>query len=343
MRLGAGSGTSGRGGNDRFAAVDLGTNNCRLLVAQPAPGGFRVMDAYSRIVRLGQGVAQSGVLSEAAMERAIVALRICSDKIRRKRVRHARYVTTEACRRAANCDDFLARVKADIGISLEIIPAEEEARLALEGCVPLLIPSWEFALVFDIGGGSTELIWTRVSAGKPPEMLGWTSLPVGVVTLSEEFGGIRPDPDAYSGMVRVVEKQLMPFDEEHCVTSAFEEKRAQMIGISGTVTTLAAVQLDLARYDRERVDGRALSLAAVGDISRRLAGMSYAERAAHPCIQKDRADLVIPGCAALEAVLRVWPAPEIRVADCGLREGILHKLMGADPAIVRAATTAAVQ
>lgn len=350
MRGGGNATRSRSGGRPRrlrgdrlFAAVDLGTNNCRLLVAQPEADGFRVVDAYSRIVRLGEGVAETGVLSEAAMQRAISALRVCAAKIRRMRVRHARYVATEACRRAANYRTFLEQVTAETGIQLEIIPAEEEARLALAGCVQLLDPAHEFAMVFDIGGGSTELIWARLSPGEVPEMAAWTSIPVGVVTLAEQFDGGEPDTHAYSEMVRFVEERLAPFEEEHRASVAFAQGSAQMIGISGTITTLAAVQLDLPRYDRSKVDGQSVSTAAVGEISQRLAGMSYAERSAHPCILKGRADLVIPGCAALEAILRLWPAPEVRVADRGLREGILRTMMGADPAVAPAASSAVAQ
>ena len=317
----------------RFAAVDLGTNNCRLLVARPDSRGFRVLDAYSRIVRLGEGLTASGALSEAAMRRSIGALGVCAARIRRMRVRHARYVATEACRQARNCDEFLARVETETGIALEIIPAEEEARLALAGCVPLLSASQEFALVFDIGGGSTELVWARVLAGKAPQIIAWTSVPYGVVTLAERFGGHEVDTDAYAAMVQAVEAQIARFEQTHRLAATFAAGRAQMVGISGTITTLAAVQLGLPRYDRRRVDGRAISLEAVGDISRRLVAMSYDQRVANPCILKGRADLVIPGCAVLEAILAQWPAPEVRVADRGLRDGILWTMMRNTPVV----------
>ena len=321
----------------RFAAVDLGTNNCRLLVARPEGPGFRVLDAYSRIVRLGEGLTESGTLSEAAMRRSIGALGVCAARIRRMRVRHARYVTTEACRQARNCDEFLARVETETGITLEIIAAEEEARLALAGCVPLLSAGQEFALVFDIGGGSTELIWARVAAGKAPEVIAWTSVPHGVVSLAERFGGHEVDTEAYAAMVLAVAAQIARFEQAHRLGAVFAAGRAQMVGISGTITTLAAVQLDLPRYDRRRVDGRAISLAAVSEISRRLVAMTYAERVAHPCILKGRADLVIPGCAVLEAILNQWPAPEVRVADRGLRDGILRTMMRNEPVVAESA------
>ena len=319
-----------------YAAVDLGTNNCRLLVAQPHDDGFRVIDAYSRLVRLGAGVAQEGLLSEPAMRRTLTALRVCADKIERCGVTRARYVATEACRRAGNCDTFLDRVRTDVGIDLEIITAEEEARLALAACVPLLDPAQEYALVFDIGGGSTELIWTRVTAGAVPELVAWTSIPSGVVTLSEKHGGRDPGPEAYEAMVWEVEEQLEAFEDEHALSTVFAAGRAQMVGISGTITTVAAVRMGLARYDRNKVDGGWVSADDIGSVSRRLASMPYDERAAHPCIGKGRADLVVPGCAALEAILRKWPADRVRVADRGLREGILRQLIGTDPAVAYA-------
>ena len=311
-----------------YAAVDLGTNNCRLLIARPVAGGFRVLDAYSRIVRLGAGVAQSGVLSESAMRRTIATLGVCAHRVRAARVTRSRYVATEACRRARNSDEFVRRVANETGIELDVIAPEEEARLALAGCVPVLDPGSEYALVFDIGGGSTEIIWTRVAAGREPEMLGWTSIPCGVVTLAEDHGGRDPNAADYAAMVGDVARHVAAFEHEHHPSRAFAAGTAQMIGISGTITTVAAVLLDLPRYDRQRVDGTWIAATEVASVTRDLAAMSYAERMAHPCIRRGRADLVVPGCAALEAILATWKAERVRVADRGLREGILRRLMG---------------
>ena len=312
-----------------YAALDLGTNNCRLLVARPdGRDGFRVVDAYSRIVRLGAGLDRTGRLGEAAMLRTLEALRVCASKIARNRVTAGRYVATEACRRASNCDEFFGRVAAETGLRLQTITPEEEARLALAGCVPLLDPAQEYALVFDIGGGSTELIWTRIAPGAEPKIVAWISVPCGVVTLAERHGGRDPGPDAFAAMIAEVAGHLLPLEDLHSIARAFAGGAAQMVGISGTITTLAAVGLGLPRYDRDQVDGRWVSNAEVTAVSHRLASMSYEERIAHPCIRKGRADLVIPGCAALQAILRVWPAEQVRVADRGLREGILRYLMG---------------
>ena len=321
----------------RFAAIDLGTNNCRLMVAERAGDGFRVVEAYSRIVRLGEGVATTGRLAEAAVDRAIEALRICAGKIHRLGVAHAWHVATEACRRASNCDEFLDRVEAETGIRLEIISTEQEARLALAGCVTLIDPSREYAMVFDIGGGSTELVWARIIPGQAPEMVAWTSVPLGVVTFAEQFGSAELDRTIYAAMVRMVREQLAPFDQVHRASDAFEAGRADMIGISGTITTLVAVQLGLSRYDRSQVDGRTVSLSEVREVSNRIMGMTLSERAEHPCILPGRADLVLPGCAVLEAVLSIWPSTKLRVADRGLREGMLREMMGADLTITRLA------
>ena len=313
--------------DETYAAVDLGTNNCRLLIARPAGDGFRIVDSYSRIVRLGAGVAETGALSRAAMDRTIAALSVCAQKMRRHGVTRERHVATEACRRARNGVEFLRRVEQETGLHIDVIPPEEEARLALSGCTALLDSASEHTLVFDIGGGSTELIWTRLVAGEEPEMLAWTSLPCGVVTLAEAHGGREPDAAVYERMVTDVQDRLVAFEGKQQLRPHFEEAGARMVGISGTVTTLAAVLADLPRYDRSLVDGAFVSTTDLLRVSRQLANMSYAERVAHPCIRRGRADLVLPGCAALEAILRTWPSGGVRVADRGLREGILRSLM----------------
>ena len=323
---------------ETYAAVDLGTNNCRLLIARPAGDGFRVVDSYSRIVRLGAGIAETGTLSEAAMDRTIAALSICAQKMRRHKVTRQRHVATEACRRASNCLEFLRRVEDETGLRLDVIPPEEEARLALSGCTPLLDAEVQHTLVFDIGGGSTELIWTELRPGEEPRMLAWTSLPCGVVTLAEEHGGREPSEAQYEAMVSDVQGRLVEFEAKHRLRTHFEgEAGARMVGISGTVTTLAAVLSDLPRYDRSMVDGVFVSTSDLLRVSRELAAMNYAERVAHPCIRRGRADLVLPGCAALEAILRTWPSGGVRVADRGLREGILRALMGTHAVVAAAA------
>lgn len=316
-----------------YAALDLGTNNCRLLVARRAPEGFKVVDAYSRIVRLGEGLASTGALGEAAMSRAIEALSICADKMKRRGVNRARTIATAACRTATNGRDFIARVKRETGLSLEIVSTEDEARLAVAGCAPLLDADCASALVFDIGGGSTELIWVRLESngkGKCRPVIGdWISLPCGVVTPAERHGGVDVPPVVYERMVREVADHLAPFlgrlREERDHARPFH-----LLGTSGTVTTIAGVHLGLERYDRSRVDGIWISPAEVHRVTRSLLGMDYRQRAAHPCVGQERADLVLAGCAIFEAIADAWPAERLRVADRGLREGILMSLMDAD-------------
>ena len=320
-----------------YAALDLGTNNCRLLIARPlrdafrAENGrndaFRVVEAFSRIVRLGEGLTSTGALSEAAMARTLAALKICSEKMARRGVTMARAVATEACRRAANGPEFLHEVKAATGISFDIISTAEEARLALAGCTPLLEPQHDQAVVFDIGGGSTEVMWARLHKGRRPEVLDWISLPFGVVTLTERHGAGHIDTGSYAAMIDEVAAHLEPFEARHGLNAAMQEGRVQVLGTSGTVTTLAGVLLGLPRYERRHVDGCWLEFPAVIDQSRKLAAMAVAERAKHPCIGDERADLVVAGCAILEALHRFWPAPRLRVADRGVREGVLFELM----------------
>lgn len=313
-------------GDDVLAALDLGTNNCRLLVARPAvDGGFQVIDAFSRIVRLGEGVGASGQLTDAAIDRTLEALKVCGSKMRRRQVTRFRAVATEACRRARNGPDFLKRVERETGIALEVITSSEEAGLALAGCEPLFDPAVPGALVFDIGGGSTELAWSH--GGRRRDEAAVTSIPIGVVTLAETYGGDRYDDGVYERMIEDVAAWIRAYEREHAIADEVASGRVQIIGTSGTVTTLAGVHLNLPRYVRDRVDGVFLDVADTLAIGRRLAGQGFDDRAAHPCIGRERADLVVAGCAILEAICRQWPVARMRVADRGVREGILFGLI----------------
>jgi exopolyphosphatase/guanosine-5'-triphosphate,3'-diphosphate pyrophosphatase len=325
---------SRRGSGDlAYAALDLGTNNCRLLVARSASdvssmGSFRVVDAFSRIVRLGEGLAASGVLSEAAMSRTLEALKICAEKIAAHHVAGTRSIATEACRRAANCAEFMARVESETGLALEIISAEEEARLVVAGCAPLLDARIPYALVFDIGGGSTELVWLALDKGAAmPRIIDSLSLPHGVVTLSDRYGGRDVSAATYAAMVAEIAAALRGIEERHSIVRRVVDGEVQMLGSSGTVTTLAAVHLKLQRYSRRRIDGVVLRFDDLRRASRLLAGQSHEQRAHHPCIGPERADLVLAGCAILEAICNLWPVGRLRVADRGIREGILLGLV----------------
>jgi len=318
-----------------FAALDLGTNNCRLLVAVPGrPGQFRVIDAFSRIVRLGEGLSGSGRLSQAAMDRAVEALKVCADKLRSRPVRRARLVATEACRSADNGAEFLARVEAEAGLTLEIIDRQTEARLAVSGCGSLVERDTSGVVLFDIGGGSSEIALIDVSGRRSPRLanhiVSWTSLPVGVVSLAERFGGRNVTRDTFAAMVADVAALLAAFDERDRIRHLMQGSRFHLLGTSGTVTTLAGVHLGLERYDRRRVDGLWMDNASVDSMIEKLLGWDFQARVANACIGADRADLVLAGCAILEAIRRVWPSERLRVADRGLREGILSELMADD-------------
>lgn len=319
---------------DLYAALDLGTNNCRLLVAQPGrPGQFRVIDAFSRIVRLGEGLAASGRLSDEAMDRAVEALRVCAAKIRNRDIRRMRLIATEACRAAANGEIFLERVTAETGLKLEIIDRETEARLAVSGCSSLVGREARSVVLFDIGGGSSEIavldIGDRRSGRLHQHITHWTSLPVGVVTLSERHGGENVTPEVFAAMVDEVETMLNRFE---CPPPPEGGDGFYLIGTSGTVTTLAGVHLNLPRYDRRQVDGLWLSDPDVTAMQAKLLSWNFAERSANACIGPDRADLVLAGCAILEAIRRRWPSERMRVADRGLREGLLTDMMADDGA-----------
>ncbi len=312
-----------------YGAVDLGTNNCRLLIARPVDNGFTIIDAFSRIVRLGEGLSASGRLSDAAMDRAVAALSVCGEKLRRRNVSLSRSVATEACRRAHNGAEFVERVREETGIVLDVIPPQEEARLAVLGCHKLLEPGDGPALIFDIGGGSTELVLLDQADGVP-RIRSWWSAPWGVVSLTESEG--RPalqGPDRLQAYARMRERARRAF-ANFASTLPKDDEGIRLLGTSGTVTTLASVHLALPAYDRRAVDGLHVPVAAMQEISEMIAGMDHEERASLPCIGHDRADLVVAGCAILEAIVEIWPAEKLGVADRGIREGILRSLMARD-------------
>jgi exopolyphosphatase/guanosine-5'-triphosphate,3'-diphosphate pyrophosphatase len=314
-----------------YAALDLGTNNCRLLVARPAGQGFRVIDAFSRIIRLGEGISASGRISEAAIERAVSALSVCRDKMRQRHAGRARLIATEACRAAENGDEFHARILDEVGLDLEIIDRKTEAALAATGCTPLIDPETDGVILFDIGGGSSELVRlgrSRPTRRGPPEpaIEGWVSIPLGVVTLAERHGGHTVTRAVFEAMVAEVAERIADFAAAYGGDLA----RMHMLGTSGTVTTIAGVFLELPRYDRRRVDGCWLVDDQVSAVVERLMAMSYDERVANPCIGSERADLVLAGCAILEAIRRAFPCERLRVADRGLREGMLVEMMRQD-------------
>lgn len=332
-----------RGAAPVYGALDLGTNNCRLLVAKPSRRGFVVIDAFSRIIRLGEGMLGSGRLSELAMSRTVEALKICGDKMRRRNVSRSRLIATEACRIAANSDEFIERARRETGLAIEIVSRETEAKLAVSGCASLIDRNCDLSLVFDIGGGSSELIWLDLSRLDRPWhrsisdrlevqscIAAWTSLPIGVVNLAERHGGREVTRASYEAMVAEVIGALEDFEAEHKFGRRILNRCTQFLGTSGTVTTIAGIHLALPVYERSRVDGCWLGVRDVRNVSDALIAMSYAERVAQPCIGQERADLVLAGCAILEALLRVWPCQRLRVADRGLREGILATLMAED-------------
>jgi exopolyphosphatase/guanosine-5'-triphosphate,3'-diphosphate pyrophosphatase len=353
-RLDAGSGQSARSGDaDRrkdnaqtpprrprgpvYAALDLGTNNCRLLIARPHEQSFRVLDGFTRIVRLGEGLSVTGRLSDAAMDRTIEALKQCRNKLREHEPARMRLIATEACRAAANGPEFIARIKDETGLELEIVDRQTEAELAVTGCADLIEEETAGALMFDIGGGSSELAWLDFRGGRPrrqgrmaASIRSWQSLPVGVVSIAEKFGGVNVTTEVFEAMVQFVANHLREFRGRGKLKQMIAEHPVHLIGTSGTVTTLAGLHLGLERYERQKVDGLWMQKAEVDATMAALLAMPFERRVAHPCIGRDRADLVLPGCAIFEAIRREWPTERVRVADRGLREGILISLIDAD-------------
>ncbi|EJF90393.1 Ppx/GppA phosphatase family protein [Bartonella tamiae] len=320
-----------------YAALDLGTNNCRLLIATPTkPGYFRVVDAFSKIVRLGEGLSHSGSLNDKAMDRAVEALKICRSKLEQCHIKRHRLVATEACRVAKNGDKFIQRVLNETGLNLEIVNRETEARLAVSGCGTLVDQGTDAIVLFDIGGGSSEIALIDMSHKRSPRLAdhitAWTSLPVGVVTLAEQFGGCHVSLNDYERMKAYVRDLLQDFQERHKLGALVKSPHFHLLGTSGTITTLAGMYLDLEKYDRRRIDGIWMQSDAVTQMTEQLLSWNLEERIANPCIGQDRADLVLAGCAILDAIREIWPSERLRVADRGLREGILTELMSRDGA-----------
>ena len=319
-----------------YAALDLGTNNCRLLIARPMEEGFRVIDSYSKVVRLGEGLQSTGRLSDQSMNMAVEAIGVCAQKMKSKNVKRWRCVATQACRAAENCDEFLEKVKSKTGIGLEIISPRVEARLSVMGCINLIDLSKDVALVIDIGGGSTELSWVDVRtlrengglkrAYRPP-ISAWTSLPVGVVTLSE----LVPEHDDrdvwYNDLKQAVRDAIVKNNAHTRFTNVFKSGNGHLIGTSGTITSLAGIYQKLPYYQRDKVDGSTMKTSDAVDICRSMGSQSFEQRSQEPCIGEDRARLLVAGCAITDVLCEMWPSQNIRVADRGLREGILMGLM----------------
>jgi exopolyphosphatase/guanosine-5'-triphosphate,3'-diphosphate pyrophosphatase len=301
-----------------------------MLVGAPAGDGFRVLDSFSRIVRLGEGLHSTGRLSQVAMERAMAALHACTARLARRPLRGVRAIATEACRRAANGPEFLRQVREETGLPIDIISSREEVELALESCAPLLAGGARRVLLFDIGGGSTELAWVRVDHASRPALIGYASLPVGVVSLAERFGESGFSAEGFEAMVDDTAARLAPFESVHCIGHEIRDGGVQLLGTSGTVTTLAGAALDLPRYSRPLVDGTVLTRDAAARALARLRDMGRAGLEQHPCVGPERVEFVLPGCAVFTAINRLWPAPHVVVADRGLREGMLLRMIRAD-------------
>lgn len=331
-----------------YAALDLGTNSCRMLIAQPKGSQFVVLDSFSKTVQLGAGLEASGRLSRASMGRTLQALRICQKKIEKSGVRRLRLVATEACRRARNGRDFMRQIKRETGLVVEIIAAEEEARLAVISCAPLVQTETEQLLVVDIGGGSTELVWIDLSAVVPEDrpraimrlhsgfhaqgegdarVVDWISVPLGVATLKDQFGDVDDDAARFALMSWFFEEHLAPFAPYN---AAQTRAGFQIIGTSGTVTTVAASFLGLRRYDRAKVDGLVMTSDQIDLVIREYLSLGPEGRRTDPRIGRDRHTLIMSGAAILQALMRVWPTDQLSVADRGLREGLLYAQMSAD-------------
>jgi exopolyphosphatase/guanosine-5'-triphosphate,3'-diphosphate pyrophosphatase len=325
--------------NELYAALDLGTNNCRLLIAKPVfqqvnqHKTLKVIDSYSRIVRLGEGLAEGGELAQDAMDRTLKALESCQKKLERYHISKKRFVATEACRRATTSAAFMKKIESELGLHIDIISNEEEARLAFLGCSSLLLKDTRWALAFDIGGGSTEFMWVKIDPDMPVDshrrhlIQDWLSLPYGVMNMSEQFGGAAYTEMYFEEIVEKICGMMRPLDEANQISAKIWREGVQMLSTSGTVTTLAAIHLDLPKYDRAKVDGLKLSISDIRAATKKLMAMSPSQRSLHPCIGSARTDFILSGCAIFEAIVRTFPIAQITIADRGVREGIIVSLM----------------
>lgn len=314
-----------------YAAIDLGTNSCRLVIATPTPSSFHIVETFSRITRLGEGIINNNELSHAAIRRTINTLKVCSGVLEEYApIVRARYVATAACRRAKNCKYFLELVKKETNLDIEIISSHEEARLAVVGCVPLLNRHIKRALVFDIGGGSTEVSLARMTASGKTLIEGYVSLPYGVVTVSEAFPNHEMTDLAYDTIIERTHKILNEFENKYHISQAIANQEIQVLGTSGTVTVLGAVFLNLSYYNRSVVDGLAMSRQDAMRTINKIRRIGDEGRKKHACIGASKADLTLAGCAIIEGLLSFWDISEITIADRGIREGILLDMMHKD-------------
>ncbi|MDO5614223.1 MAG: Ppx/GppA phosphatase family protein [Paracoccus sp. (in: a-proteobacteria)] len=342
------SGTRNPEDGQLYAALDLGTNSCRMLIARPRGNQFQVVDSFSKPVQLGHGLEASGRLSRSSMARTVHALQVCRRKLETHGVARMRLVATEACRRARNSRDFLRMIRRETGLPVEIIEAEEEARLAVISCAPLVSRQTEQLLVVDIGGGSTELVWIDLEDVEPAKrsrailaladgfgnpqpggarVVDWISVPLGVATLRDQFADVEDDQGRFALMSWYFEEMLSGFAPYAYDTPS---PSFQIIGTSGTVTTVAASHLGLRRYDRNKVDGLSMTTDQIDKVIRSYLALGPEGRRTDPRIGRERHALIMSGAAILQTLMRIWPTTRLSVADRGLREGLLYAQMARD-------------
>ena len=332
-----------------IAAIDLGTNSCRLLVARvnvagirtnyfrsrPKPVAWKVIDSFAKVVRLGEGMYSHDELSHDAIERTMEALSICRKKLDKYNMHSMRAVATEACRRATNKEVLVNRAREELGLNLEVICAEEEARLALKGCSAILDSRIPYGIVFDIGGGSTEVILVRLKRENkrspgyavPFDVIDSISIPYGVVTTTEAVDLADNQEYVHKMLHEKITDMLSEFVSKNKIIELIKNNEIQVAGSSGTVTTLAAYHLGLAQYERRLVDGMTISYEDLHIVIEKIFAMDKQGSLEESTVGFGRADYVLTGSVILKALCEVIPAKTMRIADRGVREGILIDLM----------------
>lgn len=307
-----------------FAAIDLGSRNCRTIVGcQSKAGAFEYIETYSKSVSLADGVAASKKLSRKSMDRTIEALAFCSKVLSRYAGLTYLAVATDAMRRAENASVFIKRVKRELGLIISIITPQEEAYYAALGCIEVLSLETEIFVVFDIGGGSSEIALCRQKSDKDIELIDSLSIPYGVINLLESkdhltFSG-------YSNLVQKISDLSRDFLNQYATTLDFVNN-FQCIGTSGTTTTVAALNMNLRFYDREKINDSILQFSEILKTVHYVQSLSEDERKLHPYISQSNEDLVLGGLTILEGIVRGLPASTITVTDRGVRDGVVYAL-----------------
>jgi exopolyphosphatase/guanosine-5'-triphosphate,3'-diphosphate pyrophosphatase len=302
-----------------FAVVDVGSNTLRLLVSDVSGRGARPLRYERVITRLGAGLGESGLLGEKASENSLAALSRFAEIIRQSGTERTWCVGTSALREARNARDFVERARREAGLEVEIVDGEREARLTARGVLSAIDGPREY-LIMDIGGGSTEFIYST----DEPSGARHLTVPVGVVKMVEAHMHADPPTDEELAALREAARGVSDVLKDEFGGRA--KDGARLVGTAGTATTLAAIDLGLERFDAGRVHNHIIPLARLEEMASSLCSMPASERAGVKGLEPQRADLIIPGIILTISVMTAFSFPEILISSAGLLEGMAEEL-----------------